>query len=441
MVTANRAGRVLTLAGARRVSDISPSKVLDALATLRDEGLGHETINHHVRAVKAFSRWLWKDGRAREHALAHLATSNPEADRRRRRRALTPEEAGRLVRAAERGPVVMGMTGPDRARCYRPGPRDRIPRGRVGEPDPRVVPARCRPAHGRLRGRLHEERPGAVQPIPASLSVAAPLAGHAARRAPVFDLPDRTAEMLRVDLDAAGIPYETPSGVFDFHAFRGVYISNLVASGASVKTCQVLARHSTPSLTIGIYAKASLHDIKGAVESLPDPTTAFEVRGLAATGTEGKPLPSATRNATLVLVDSTQGQESQEVKENPTGILSPQIETRNHSPQKDLRVTTPPATGRGDRRSITSSPRPGRRSERLARPFRTDQGRRPVWSVATYPSTSRPPSWRWSRPPEGGNDRRLDGDLRSVRRADRGSQDRAPRGDRPEPPATPTGTR
>ena len=73
--------------------------------------------------------------------------------------------------------------------------------------------------------------------------------------------------MLRVDLEAAGIDYETPSGVIDFHALRATYVSHLVASGASVKTCQTLARHSTASMTIGIYAKASLHDVQGAVEA------------------------------------------------------------------------------------------------------------------------------------------------------------------------------
>jgi hypothetical protein len=49
-------------------------------------------------------------------------------------------------------------------------------------------------------------------------------------------------------------------------------VSHLVAPGASVKTCQTLARHSTPSMTISVYAKASLHDIKGAVDAPPDPT-------------------------------------------------------------------------------------------------------------------------------------------------------------------------
>src|SRR5262249_31474260 len=100
-------------------SDLSLSRVQSALGALRNHGLSLETVNHHVRALKAFSRWLWNDGRARDHALAHLSTSNPEADRRRTRRALTPEEAARVIRAAEVGPVVKGMAGPDRAMLYR----------------------------------------------------------------------------------------------------------------------------------------------------------------------------------------------------------------------------------------------------------------------------------------------------------------------------------
>jgi hypothetical protein len=73
-------------------------------------------------------------------------------------------------------------------------------------------------------------------------------------------------------LEAADVPNETDAGVVDFHASRVSYISHLVSSGTSVKIRQTLARKSTPIPTIGIYAKASLHDIKGALESLPDLT-------------------------------------------------------------------------------------------------------------------------------------------------------------------------
>ncbi len=182
-VSTNRAGRVLTLAKIRRVSDHPLSKALDAMGKLRAEGLGQETINHHVRAVKAFSRWLWKDGRAREHHLAHLATANPESDRRRRRRALPPDEANRLVRAASVGPVAKGMTGPDRARCYAlalgTGFRRHLSCASLF---PRIgSTARRRPAYRDRAGRLHEERQGSrPTSAPSAGRPPGPLAGHPA---------------------------------------------------------------------------------------------------------------------------------------------------------------------------------------------------------------------------------------------------------------------
>jgi hypothetical protein len=117
----------------------------------------------------------------------------------------------------------------------------------------------------------------------------------------------RTAEMLRVDLEAAGIPYETDSGFADFHSLRGDFISYLVSSGASVKTCQTLARHSSPTMTIGIYAKASLHDINGAVENLPDLTAPVpRPEALRMTGTDATATRSATRSLEVVTDELTQ---------------------------------------------------------------------------------------------------------------------------------------
>ncbi len=55
----------------------------------------------------------------------------------------------------------------------------------------------------------------------------------------------------------------------DFHALRATYVTLLIESGASIKTVQVLARHSTPSLTIGIYAKSQKDAQVEALEGLP----------------------------------------------------------------------------------------------------------------------------------------------------------------------------
>ena len=288
--TRTRAERTLALGGVGRLSEITPSRAYTALAALRSEGLSTETLNHYIRATKGFARWLWKDGRTRDHQLVALSTTSPEADRTFTRRPLSLEEAPRLVAAAEHGPIVMGITGPDRAMAYRVAMstgfradelRSLTPESfALDQTPPTIVCAAAYTKNGRK----------AEQPIPKALAAALrPWLATRRGGCPVFALPERAADMLRVDLTAAGIPFETPAGVVDFHALRGTYVSALVSSGASVKTCQTLARHSTPSLTIGIYAKASLHDIAGAVEGLPDLTTDRPATEAAlATGTEGR---------------------------------------------------------------------------------------------------------------------------------------------------------
>jgi len=128
-----------------------------------------------------------------------------------------------------------------------------------------------------------------VQPTPKPLAIVLqPWLARKAKRAPVFDLPQRTAEMLRADLAAAGIASRDEAGhVVDFHSPRHTYVSHIVEGGASVKVAQELARHSTPTLTIGRYAKTRLHDLTAALEGLPigDPTKT-EAATLRATGTD-----------------------------------------------------------------------------------------------------------------------------------------------------------
>src|SRR5262249_32797597 len=103
-----------------RLSDLTADRVQATLAVLRHEGRSLETLNAHLRAVKGFSRWLWRVAkRAREDSLAPLTLYNVSTDRRHDRRALSEAEACRLLQAAGRGPVVEGMGGADRAMLYR----------------------------------------------------------------------------------------------------------------------------------------------------------------------------------------------------------------------------------------------------------------------------------------------------------------------------------
>src|SRR5690606_24243171 len=61
-------------------------------------------------------------------------------------------------------------------------------------------------------------------------------------------------------------------------------------SGASIKEVQSLARHAKPQTTLTHYAKVSVRDLRGAIESLPMPHGADpEPEALVATGTDPSP--------------------------------------------------------------------------------------------------------------------------------------------------------
>jgi hypothetical protein len=98
--------------------------------------------------------------------------------------------------------------------------------------------------------------------------------------------------MLRIDLDAAGIPYAAPGPdgplYADFHALRHTYLTLGGRAGIDLRTLQELAGHSNPNLTAH-YSHRRLHDLAGAVEKLPNflPGAAAG-EALRATGTEGR---------------------------------------------------------------------------------------------------------------------------------------------------------
>ena len=95
---------------------------------------------------------------------------------------------------------------------------------------------------------------------------------RAAPKATAFPcVPQATAMMLRADLAAADIPYEDERGrVFDFHALRHLFITNLARGGVAPKVAQALARHSTPVLTLAVYTHAGDAEQRAAVEQLPN---------------------------------------------------------------------------------------------------------------------------------------------------------------------------
>jgi len=81
-------------------------------------------------------------------------------------------------------------------------------------------------------------------------------------------VPSHTARELDKDLKAAGIPKHTSAGKVDFHACRVAYVSHILEEGATVREAQTLARHSTPVLTMNVYAKTRDERLADLTEQL-----------------------------------------------------------------------------------------------------------------------------------------------------------------------------
>ena len=284
-----RAARALAATlGTAKLSDLTPDRVQGALGLLREAGRSNQTAGHYRAALGAFARWARDNGRVRDDPTRGVKGFNAAEDRRHERRCLSDGELARLVAAAERGRALFGMPGPLRAAAYRvaAGTGFRAEELRaltpesfdLGGPEPSVSLAA-----GAAKNRL-----AVRQPIPTALARGLTdwLAGKPPG-VPVLPLHHETAKAIRADLEAAGVPYETEDGVADFHSLRAYYVSALVRSGASIKEVQTLARHAKPQTTLNHYAKVSVRNLRGAVESLPVPPRADIVREAAdAAGTD-----------------------------------------------------------------------------------------------------------------------------------------------------------
>jgi len=306
-----RAAKIIDLSKAERPSALVPSAVQAAIASLRDgdDDLSLQTCNHYLRAIKQFSRWLWRDGRTREDPLAHLSGYNVQLDRRHDRRALTDEELACLIEAAEKGPPRLSMSGPERAILYQLAIGTGFRANELRSLTPESFDMNADPPTVTVQAGYSKHRRSDVQPIRRDLAdLLRPwLVAKKATR-PVFNMPDKPIKLIRPDLDAARqawlkearsneernerrqsdfLAYRDGAGrVADFHALRHTYISRLVASGANIKVAQELARHSTPTLTLGRYAHVQLVDQTRALDALPAiEAPQADDAALAATGT------------------------------------------------------------------------------------------------------------------------------------------------------------
>ena len=286
--TVSMARKLAEHCGAEYPSELSASAVEQAIKFLRDGGASLRTCNAYLRAIKSFSRWLQRDKRIRDDDLAILQAYNAETDKRHVRRELAADELSYLIAATEtNNRHEFCLPAADRAMLYRLAVGTGFRAGELRSLTPAAFDLDADPPTVTILAKSSKRRRTDVQPIRRDLAdlLRTSLADKN-DGAPVFgSLPGNAARMLRADLAFASkawideaeidadrlereksdfLAYRNAAGaVFDFHALRHQFVSAIVANGASVKTAQELARHSTPALTIGRYSHTRLHDLRG----------------------------------------------------------------------------------------------------------------------------------------------------------------------------------
>jgi integrase len=305
--------------------DISASAVQEFLGGIAKLGRSPSTVNNYLAASQTFLNWAVKDRRIGSNPLKAVAKRNIAVDLRRRRRSLTIEELGRVIEAAERGKSVEGADGSMRAMAYTLAGYLGLRRAEIGSLRESDIDFE----NGLLtvRAAVSKNRKQAELPMHPTLSER--LRQYLATRRPaspddpIVPVGERdTAEMIRRDLKAAGIDFETDSGRVDFHSLRVSFASNLGRSGVPIQTARELMRHSSVDLTARVYTKLELRDLDGAVRQLPGlaPTPSKESAKL--TGTYGAMSPNTPSD----LQDTTRNMPTLLTKNDD----SPRLSTAKH---------------------------------------------------------------------------------------------------------------
>lgn len=262
-----RVRKVLDGCGYLRFTEIDHLRVTRHLASLR---LKTRTRNHYASALRQFGKWMVENDRITQSPLERLA--NVRVTDEQIRRSLTTQNLTKLLRTAMDGPVRRGMTGWERSSLYwlasETGYRAKELRSLTVssfslDNEPATVALHAGDAKNKRHTRL------SITPELASRM--RELLRSKSPTAKAFAVPLKTAEMLRFDLERAGIPFEDERGeVFDFHALRVQCASSLARANVHVKVMQERMRHSTSKLTLDIYSRLSQSEQDAtAVEALP----------------------------------------------------------------------------------------------------------------------------------------------------------------------------
>jgi integrase len=291
----SRCRRVFNIAGCVLWADISTVAVERALRTLRESGdpaqrraatktkpavqpkpISARSRNFMLTAARGFTRWCVERGLAESDPLRPLRRLKlSDSDATFTRRALSADDARRIMEAAAAGPTIQGVDGPTRALAWRLMLEAGLRKNEVARLTVADLNLRDRnKATLTVRARKNSKNKR-TETLPLRRSLADALAARVTLKTPsalVFGMGAwwRAAEALTVDLASAGVAAETEAGVVDAHALRHTFATWLAEAPERIVTA--LMRHTPDTLAGRTYQHVDVESLRAWLKLLPDLT-------------------------------------------------------------------------------------------------------------------------------------------------------------------------
>ena len=291
--------------GATKIGQIKPGGVERFMLHLGESaGFSKKTVNDYLANLRAFLKWGVRTQRWPNNPIESVRSLKGEDDIRRRRRAFSEEELGRLFEAAETRPVLelvkrrkpvsdearrrAGVEGRERALAYRLMAYQGLRVNEVrtltwGALDLRQEPATLTVAaeHAKSKRRdtipLHDSLTAHLMDWRKEVVVLRGVLPTARER--VFRIPLHPERAFARDVEAAGIAELNESGiiqpndkgeVLDLHCLRHTCSTMLTRAGVAPRVVQAIMRHADLSTTMRTYTHIEVLDMTRGVAALPD---------------------------------------------------------------------------------------------------------------------------------------------------------------------------
>ncbi len=288
----------------KRIADFNAKPFIQWLNARADEGMGAAARNNYRESMVAMANWAVDELGLQGNPFARIPKANEKADPRHERRALTPEEMEKLLKAAEERPLhdrlkitrgtLIGQystnvseeaiaeakrTGKERRLIYAfllyTGLRkkelasitikqlfldEKIPflllkardaKTKKSDSEVPICNALLKPLRDWLDFRASE---GTLKPA-----------------AKLFNVPKALDKILNRDIEYAGIEKkDRRDRVIDVHAIRHTHATLLKEFGVDAHVAKESMRHSNIALTMNVYTHSELPAVAKGVNKLPD---------------------------------------------------------------------------------------------------------------------------------------------------------------------------